>query len=239
MTHASNVLGTILPVDECFSIAKEYGLFTLLDAAQTLGHIPVYMNDTIDVIAFTGHKGLKGLAGSGGIVWGREAAKRVKPWKTGGTGSHSDSLSQPEFMPDKFEPGTQNIPGIIALEAAAKRIIRNGFESIMQHEQSLTRRFMEGLYGLPVKVYGTGDYKNMVPVVSITAENIDPALLARRLYDEYGIITRSGLHCSPMAHRTAGTFPEGTVRFSFGKGNTIEEIDYSLIAIRKLLEGML
>jgi cysteine desulfurase family protein len=236
MTHASNVLGTILPWEESFAAAKEYGLFTLLDTAQTAGLVPLRLNEHLDALAFTGHKGLGGLAGTGGFVLSKTAAGLLESWVCGGTGSVSDSLDQPEALPDKFESGTPNTLGIISLALAVEDLRERGLAAIRDREKMLTRRFLEGARTVPgLEVYGTGDPEKSVPVVSVNAASDSPwfdnALLARKLYDDYGIITRCGLHCAPLAHQCAGTFPAGSLRFSFGFETTEGEIDTALKAL--------
>lgn len=235
MTHASNALGTVLPAAECFARAKRHGLATVLDSAQTAGGIEVKLWPDLDVLAFTGHKGLGGLPGSGGLVLGRDIAGRIEPWLTGGTGSASDSLDQPAFLPDRFEPGTPNTLGILALGVAVRDLLETGVDAVRRHEQALTRRFLEGVGRLPLAVHGTGDAGRSTALVSVTAPGRDPGVMARRLFEDHGIVTRSGLHCSPLAHRTAGTFPQGTLRFSFGRNTTEREIDLALEALGALL----
>lgn len=235
MTHASNVLGTLLPFEACFAIAKQYGLYTVLDAAQTAGALPLRMGPHTDVLAFTGQKGLRGLAGVGGFAVSAGVAKQIHPWLAGGTGSASDKLEMPEYLPDRFEPGTQNTLGILSLGASVRELEQIGLEKIREQEKSLTRRFLDGACALPLTLHGTGDADTCMPVVSVSNPTHDAGVLARRLYDEYGILTRSGLHCAPLAHRTAGTFPAGTLRFSFGYDTTEAEIDASLSALETLL----
>ncbi|MDR1950218.1 MAG: aminotransferase class V-fold PLP-dependent enzyme [Spirochaetaceae bacterium] len=236
MTHASNVLGTVLPAAECFAEAKQFGLFTVLDAAQTAGLLPLGLDENTDVLAFTGHKGLGGLPGSGGFALGKDAAAAIDPWISGGTGSASQSLDQPDFLPDKFESGTANIPGILSLAVAVEELLERGLSPIRERTKNLTRRFLAGLRAIPnLVIHGPGDPERSTPVVSVSSPGLDNARLARRLYDEYGIITRCGLHCSPLAHQSAGTFPEGTLRFSFGYDTTEEEIDIALKALENLL----
>ncbi|MDR3320209.1 MAG: aminotransferase class V-fold PLP-dependent enzyme [Desulfovibrio sp.] len=235
MSHASNVLGTILPVTEAFRIAREYGILTVLDTAQTGGVVPFTMGACCDVLAFTGHKGLGGLAGSGGFVIGEDAAAHIRPWIRGGTGSRSDSLDMPEFMPDKFEPGTQNTIGILSLAVSVEEILRTGVEKIRERECALTARFMAGLRELKkITLYGTGDPERSVALVSIAVQGYDAGEVSRYLFEKHGIITRSGLHCAPLAHKTAGTYPGGTVRFSFGSGTTEPDIDAMLEALSKM-----
>lgn len=235
MTHASNVLGNVLPVAQAFAIAKEYGLFTVLDAAQTAGHMALGLDANTDVIAFTGHKGLRGVAGIGGLVLGPGLANQMEAWKSGGTGSQSHSLDMPGFLPDKLEPGTPNILGILSLHAAAQALHAVGLEAIRRHEMEITSRFVDGLGQLAVTVYGRYEKENWMPVVSLNIPGMDAGLLAGRLFDAFGIETRSGLHCSPLAHQTIGTFPQGTVRFSFGPDTTAQEVDYALEALAKMV----
>jgi cysteine desulfurase family protein len=235
MTHASNVLGTILPVTECFRIAREYGVLTILDMAQTGGVLPFAMGDSGDIIAFAGHKGLRGLAGSGGFVIGEAACGAMRQWVSGGTGSVSHSLDMPDFLPDRFEPGTQNIIGILSLAASVEEILNAGVETIRERERASTARFLSGLRELKkIRVCGALDPDRCVSVVSVVVEGYDAGEVSQLLFEDHGIITRSGLHCSPLAHKTAGTFPGGTVRFSFGSGTTEAEIDTILEALENL-----
>jgi cysteine desulfurase family protein len=235
MSHASNVLGTILPAAECFRITREYGIFFVLDTAQTAGVLPLTAGDgggIADVIAFTGHKGLGALAGTGGLVIGEEASREMRPWARGGTGSVSGSLDMPEFMPDKFEPGTQNTIGILSLAVSVEEILHAGVEKIRERERDLTARFTAGLGEIKkIKLYGPLDPERRAAPVSVVIRGYDAGGASRYLFEEYGIITRSGLHCAPLAHKTAGTYPEGTVRFSFGRETTEEEIDRVLEAL--------
>ncbi|GHV27767.1 class V aminotransferase [Spirochaetia bacterium] len=240
MSHASNVLGTIVPVTECFRIAHEYGVLTILDAAQTGGVLPFTMEDSerdsvFDVIAFAGHKGLGALAGSGGFAIGENASREMRQWISGGTGSESHSLDMPEFLPDRFEPGTQNTIGILSLAASVEEILDTGVETIRERERASTARFLAGLRTLKkIRVCGTLDPDRCVSVVSVVVAGYDAGEVSGLLFENHGIITRSGLHCSPLAHKTAGTFPGGTVRFSFGSGTTEAEIDAILEALAGL-----
>ncbi|MDR0721463.1 MAG: aminotransferase class V-fold PLP-dependent enzyme [Treponema sp.] len=236
MSHASNVLGTILPAAECFTVAREYGIFSVLDMAQTAGVLPVTTGTGLaDVIAFTGHKGLGGLAGIGGFVIGEEASREMRPWASGGTGSVSGSLDMPEFLPDKFEPGTQNTIGILSLAVSVEEILRIGVEKIREREQSLTERFIGGLEEIQkITLYGPREPDRRVAPVSVVVQGYDAGEASRFLFEKYGIITRSGLHCSPLAHKTAGTYPAGTVRFSFGRETREAEIDAALEALSQM-----
>ena len=235
MTHASNVLGTILPVRECFNIAREHGVFMILDAAQTAGVLSFDMQDCCDVLVFAGHKGLGALAGIGGFVLGERAVSELRPWLSGGTGSASDLLDMPRFLPDKFEPGTQNTIGALSLAVSVEEIIRKGCGAIREHERSLTEHFISGIYNIKkIRAYGTLDAGRSAALVSLVVEGYDVSDVSRRLFERHGIVTRSGLHCSPLAHKSAGSFPEGTIRFSFGRGTTHTEIDTILEALSAL-----
>jgi cysteine desulfurase family protein len=234
MSHASNVLGTILPAAECFRAARERGVFVILDTAQTGGVLPVGM-DACDVLVFTGHKGLGGLAGTGGFVVGDAASREMRPWIAGGTGSASEDLGMPAFLPDKFEPGTQNTIGILSLAASVEEILRTGLEAIRERESALTARFIAGLGAIEkVTPCGTLDPARSVALVSLVVRGCDAGEASRLLFERHGIVTRSGLHCAPLAHKSAGTYPEGTVRFSFGRGTTEAEIDAALEALSRL-----
>jgi cysteine desulfurase family protein len=240
MPHASNVLGTILPAAACCKVAREYGVFSVLDTAQTGGVLPFPADGAgrADVIAFTGHKGLGGLAGIGGFVVNEEAAREMRPWLAGGTGSASHVLAMPEFLPDKFEPGTQNTIGMLSLAVSIEEILRTGLEKRREHERALTARFIAGLRDMKkVTSLGTLDADRSVALVSLVVHGCGCAEVSRYLFDNYGIITRSGLHCSPLAHKTAGTYPEGTVRFSFGRETTEAEIDVMLDALARMERG--
>lgn len=234
MTHASNVLGNVLPVAQAFALAKEHGLFTVLDAAQTAGHMEVKLDENTDAIAYTGHKGLRGVAGIGGLVLGQSAADNLQAWKAGGTGSHSQSLDMPDFLPDRLEAGTPNLLGIISLRAAVEAIGKAGLEAIRSHEKEITTRFVKGLHLLNAERYGSYEEEDWMPVVSMNMPGMDAGILARQLSEEFGIETRSGLHCAPLAHQTIGTFPQGTLRFSFGADTTVQEVDYVLDALEEI-----
>ena len=236
MTHASNVLGTILPVKECFEVAKAHGIITVLDSAQTAGFLAIDIEEMlIDVLAFTGHKSLMGLSGIGGFALVQNMEHKIKPWMSGGTGSASLSLAQPDFLPDKFEPGTQNMLGILSLRSSLESIKALGLNKIADHERALTARFLTGLKKLPVTILGCTEANQRVPVVSIRSARVDSGELSQQLFDRYQIVTRSGLHCSPLAHQTAGTLKTGAVRFSFGWNTTLDEIEYTLKALKEIL----
>ena len=236
MLHASNVCGTLLPAAEVGAFCRDHGLLFVLDTAQTAGAFPIDMETMhIDALAFTGHKGLLGPQGIGGFILRPELARRMEPLLSGGTGSVSHSEEVPAFMPDRFEAGTLNLPGIMGLHAALVWLEREGIHRIRQHELALTARFLEGLRDIPrLRAVGRRGAEGRAAVVSVACEGIDPAFLADALGREYGVLTRVGLHCAPSAHKTLGTYPAGTVRFSFGPWNTEAHVDAALAALREL-----
>lgn len=236
LLHGSNVCGTLLPITEIGEICKRRGVLFAVDTAQTAGVVPIDMKKMgIDALAFTGHKGLLGPQGIGGLLLCEEIASSVSPLIFGGTGSRSDSLEMPEFLPDKFEPGTLNLPGIIGLSAALDYITEVGIDPIRSIESSLARRFLEAMLERnDVRVVGRVDLSDRCPIVSLDFLQKDNAEISYRLDQEFGIMTRCGLHCAPLAHQSLGTFPAGTVRFSFGHQNTIEEVDQTIQAINTI-----
>jgi cysteine desulfurase / selenocysteine lyase len=240
VNHASNVTGTLAPLTEIAEIARRQGTLLLVDAAQTAGVIPIQMSALgIDFLAFTGHKGLLGPPGTGGVVLGdRVDAALLHPILRGGTGSRSESEEQPEDLPDKFECGTPNGAGIAGLGAGIRWVRSRGVEAIRAHEVALTRQLVEGLLAIPdVTVYGPADATQRTAVVSFTIRNRRVSEIGLRLDEEYGILTRVGLHCAPAAHRTLGTFPEGTVRLAPGALTNREDMDATLCAIERLVKG--
>jgi len=235
MTHASNVSGAILDYESCAKIAKEHGLIFVMDAAQTAGLIDIdFDNSNIDALAFTGHKTLMGPSGIGGFILKPHMAAALTPIVSGGTGSLSHLLEHPEFMPDKFQPGTPNVLGIIGLSAAASYVLETGVKNIFEHELKLTNIFMEGIRHDDVMIYGPC---NRVPIVSFNISGVDNSVLEERLSREFGIVTRSGLHCSPLAHKSIGTYPEGAIRASFGYFNTEDEVEYAIQAVNKIISS--
>jgi len=236
MTHASNVLGSILPVERCFEIAHKHKLLTVLDTAQTAGFLPIDQQALhIDVLAFTGHKSLLALTGIGGFILSEKAAQQMRPWLTGGTGLFSESVAQPDILPDKFEAGTPNNVGILSLKTSLEWLKQTGLKTIQENEQALTKQFLSGLKGMPLEILGNTDVCNRVPVVSVVPQELEVNELTQVLYEDYGIITRHGLHCAPTAHKTAESFATGALRFSFGFETTATEIDRCLIALEQIL----
>lgn len=237
MSHASNVCGTVLDAEEVGKICKEKGVFFALDAAQSAGVINIdFEKFNLSALCLTGHKGLLGPQGTGALLLRHELAEALDPVISGGTGSASHLLTMPEFMPDKFEAGTLNLPGIIGLNASLEYIHRVGIDTIFETEKQLAQLFIEEIDKLPnVKIIGVRDWNKRVGTVSLDFESIDNAEVSFILDSEYGIMTRCGLHCAPLAHQTLGTYPQGTVRFAFGHKNTREDVEYAVSAIRKIL----
>ena len=237
MSHASNVCGTVLDAEEVGKICKEKGVFFALDAAQSAGVINIdFEKFNLSALCLTGHKGLLGPQGTGALLLRHELAEALDPVISGGTGSASHLLTMPEFMPDKFEAGTLNLPGIIGLNASLEYIRRVGIDTIFETEKQLAQLFIEEIDKLPnVKIIGVRDWNKRVGTVSLDFESIDNAEVSFILDSEYGIMTRCGLHCAPLAHQTLGTYPQGTVRFAFGHKNTEEDVEYAVSAIRKIL----
>lgn len=237
MLHGSNICGTLLPVEQVGEICKKHGLKFVVDAAQTAGIFPIDMQKmNIDCLAFTGHKSLLGPQGIGGFILTDEMADQMEPLITGGTGSVSDTEIQPDFLPDKFESGTMNIPAIYGLDAALSYLQRTGLEEIRSYELELTQLFLEGVGNMEqVRIVGRKDLEQRAPVVSLDFLGRDNAQISFLLDSEHGISTRCGMHCAPNAHKTLGTFPQGTVRFSFGHKNTPEEVRFALDSLHQIL----
>ena len=236
MLHASNVCGTLIPVETVGAFCHAHGLHFILDTAQTAGVFPIDMEAMhIDALAFTGHKGLLGPQGIGGFILQPDMVPLVQPLIAGGTGSISHEEQMPSFMPDRFEAGTMNLPGIMGLHAALRWLEQETIDAVRSHELELTERFLSGALDIPhLRVIGRQDIAERAGVVSVVPENADPALVADALGREYGIMVRVGLHCAPNAHKTLGTFPTGTIRFSFGRWNTPQQVDTALSALREL-----
>ncbi len=239
LNHASNVVGTLLPVAGVSRVARQHGLLLLVDTAQTGGAYPVDMQaDGVDLLAFTGHKSLCGPMGTGGLIVGQRVdVARMEPLKRGGTGSRSEHEEQPAFLPDMCESGTPNAVGLAGLAAGVRWVLGRGVETIHAHEQALTRRLIEGLGAIPgVTVYGGLDATRQTATVSFNVADMEPSEVGLRLDEEYGLMCRVGLHCAPAAHKTLGTFPTGTVRFGLGVFNTADEVDSGLSAVRRLTQ---
>lgn len=243
MMHASNVCGTVMPIEAVGAFCKKHGLKFIVDCAQTAGVFPIDMKEMhIDALAFTGHKGLLGPQGIGGFILTDEMVGQIEPLLSGGTGSISHTEEIPSFMPDRFEPGTMNLPGIIGLHAGLLWMKEKGIDAIRDHELELTGYFLEGLGKLEregkLRIIGKRDCKDRTGVVSIQTRTKELSQAAFELDAEYGIMTRVGLHCAPSAHKTLGTYPTGTIRFSFGWWNTKEQADAALRALEVICNGI-
>ena len=240
MTHASNVCGTVQPLAEVGSFCQEHGLRFIVDSAQSAGILPLNMQELhIDALAFTGHKGLLAPQGIGGLLLREDIIDEISPLIVGGTGSLSHTERTPHFLPDKFEAGTLNLPGIAGLQAALTWLKQQGIDKIRTHELTLTQQFLDGLRQLEaqglLRIVGKKNCNERLGVVSIATEKMDIAELAFVLADKYAIATRVGLHCAPHAHKTLGTYPTGTLRFSFGWHNTDTEVSAALHALSEVI----
>jgi len=234
LNHASNVTGTLLPIEEVGLIARKYNLLFLVDAAQTAGAYPIDIEKGgIDLLAFTGHKSLYGPQGTGGLVIGeRIKEKEMVPLKQGGTGSRSEFEEQPDFLPDCFESGTPNGVGLAGLLAGVQFVLGRGVEKIRRSEMALVNKLIRGLGNIPrVKLYGPELQEHRIATVSLTFSHLTPSDGTSRLEKEFGILCRPGLHCAPAAHHTLGTFPEGTIRFGLSAFNTEAEIETAIQAV--------
>lgn len=236
--HASNLTGTIMPIREIGIEANAEGIAFMVDVAQTAGVLPInVVEDKINMLAFTGHKGLFGPQGTGGIYIDPEIS--IRPLKEGGTGSLSEDLEQPGLMPDILESGTLNSPGIAGLGAGVKFIFDQSVSRIRFHEQNLTSQLIDGLRQIKgIKLFGPNDNQRQTAVISFNLEGMDCGELSSSLDYQYGIFTRSGLHCAPLAHQTIGTLQTGTCRLSPGYFTSHEDIVYVLTAIDQLAQGL-
>jgi cysteine desulfurase/selenocysteine lyase len=240
VTHASNVMGTLLPVREIAEIAHKAGALFLVDCAQTAGVIPIDQPGMgIDLLAFTGHKGLYGPTGTGGLVLGeRVDASELRPLVRGGTGSRSEYEEQPDMLPDKYESGTANSMGIAGLGAGVRWVQSIGIESIQGREAELNEQLLSGLRNIPgITVYGPKDPDQRTAVVSCRVAGQTVSEVGLRLDDEFGILSRVGLHCAPSAHKTIGTFPEGTIRLAPGIFTSPDDIRTVNAALEKVAGG--
>ena len=239
MLHASNVSGTVMPLAEIGKICQSNGLLFIVDSAQTAGALTIDMKAMhIDALAFTGHKSLYGPQGIGGFLIRSHLADIISPLITGGTGSISHTENIPDFMPDRLEAGTPNLPGIAGLNASLSWLRETGIDKIHKHEMELTRTFLQGLQPLIdhdlVHIIGPSDIYNRTSVISIQIPGRELSEIAYQLDSSFGIMTRVGLHCAPAAHKTLGTYPEGTIRFSPGYFNTQQDIEAAVEALTKL-----
>ncbi len=230
--HESNVNGVVQPIREIGETAANNGLYLLADCAQSAGHLPLDIEkDHIDFLCFTGHKGLLGPMGTGGVLFGiRVDIEKVRPLVYGGTGSLSDSFAQPGFLPDRFESGTQNVCGLAGLNAGIRWIEEQGIDALSARVMELMRALKDGLAGIP----GVTLYSGEGHALSLTIDGVDNGTAAVALEEKHGIMTRIGLHCAPLAHKTLGTFPDGTIRFALSPFSTEEEVSACIQACGEL-----
>ena len=236
-THASNVCGTLIDIKSISEIANKHNILYLIDASQTVGVYDIDLKDIkADMLAAPGHKGLLGPQGTG-ILYIREGLN-IGILKEGGTGSRSEDLFQPDLLPDKYESGTHNTPGIVGLNEGVKFIFKEGIDKIKEHEEELCKYMLERLEEVPnIKIYGPKDANKRASVISINIGNMDSGEITFLLDSEYNIATRSGIHCAPLAHKTLGTLEQGAVRFSIGYFNTKEEIDKAINALKEIAKN--
>jgi len=235
MLHASNVLGTILPIAEVGEIVHHHKALLLVDAAQTAGSYPIDMQAMgIDLLAFAGHKGTFGPPGTGGLVV--MPGIHLETWVEGGSGFPSRPETMPDELPLRLEAGTQNSAGVAGLLAGVQFVLEQGVEKIHAHEMTLASQLIEHLHAIPgLSILGPGNLDHRTAVVSITVDNYIPEQLSAVLDKVFGVATRAGLHCAPQAHKVAGTLEIGALRFSPGYFNTAEEIDYAVESLRNIL----
>lgn len=237
-THISNLTGTIMPIEEIGKIAHANNIIYMVDASQSAGVYNIDIDKmNIDLMAFPGHKGLLGPQGTGALII-REGLSPNELFQ-GGTGSDSQSLIQPVILPDKYESGTENAPGLIGLGAGIKYILERGIDNIRGHEEDLSKHFIEEALKLEgIKLYGPLNPKEQAAVVALNIKDADSSEVSYILDQEYDIAVRPGLHCAPLAHKTIGTLDQGAVRFSFGLFNTHEEIEFALKALREIAKEL-
>lgn len=235
ISHASNVVGSIQNIEEIGAICKENNIFFIIDTAQTAGMIKVDMQRcNANAIAFTGHKSLLGPQGIGGFIIDDSLNDECSSILSGGTGSLSHSLNQPNFLPDKFECGTLNSPGIVGLSNSIDFINKEGLETIYSKNFYLRSKLYEGMLNIDgIKLYGNTDFSKYTTCISFNYKSFDPAEVSYFL-ECNGIKTRSGLHCAPLAHKSIESYPGGTIRFSLGYFNTEEEINYTLSILNNI-----
>jgi cysteine desulfurase family protein len=241
VVHGSNVTGTLQPIAEIGAACRRRGVPLLVDAAQTLGHLPVDVErDAIDLLAFPGHKGLLGPLGTGGLYIRPGLETQIDPLREGGTGSISEQDVQPEFLPDTYEPGSPNAIGIAGLAAGARWILERGVETLRAHEVSLVRILMDRLAAAPgIRVLGPAAAEARCGVVAVTVDGLAPEEVSTTLERDFGVLTRSGLHCAPGVHRTMGTTGGGATRLSVGPFITADDVRHAADALLKIgtLEG--
>ncbi|HQK94070.1 MAG TPA: aminotransferase class V-fold PLP-dependent enzyme [Armatimonadota bacterium] len=231
MIHASNVAGTLQPVEEVAAVTRCRDALLLVDAAQTAGAVPVHIADMgIDLLAFAGHKGTLGPPGTGGLVLGMRADPR--PLREGGTGTRSESVEHPDELPERLEAGTMNVSGLVGLLEGVRHVMERSVEGIREHELAAAQAIEQGLARVPgVTLHGPRRFVRRAGVVSFSLENMDPRDVAAVLDTSFGIATRPGLHCAPLAHQSLGTYPVGTVRMSPGPFTTEADVRAAVDAV--------
>jgi cysteine desulfurase/selenocysteine lyase len=237
ITHVSNVTGTIQPIRQIGQIARDAGIPFIVDAAQSAGHVPIDVQaDRIDLLAAPGHKALLGPLGTGFLYIRPGIEKILRPIKEGGTGSVSEQDRQPDFLPDKYEPGSHNAIGIAGLSEGVKWVAEQTVEKLAAHDLDLVRTFIEGISDIEgLTSYGPKGVKNRIGVFSIRLEGFDPQELSAVLETSYGILTRPGLHCAPLVHEAIGTAASGgTTRFSFGPFVTRQDVKFATDALAQI-----
>ena len=238
LNHASNVTGTIQPISKISEIARDHKILFAVDAAQTAGCCPINVEAFgVDFLAFSGHKGLYGPPGTGGLYIREGCEAKLKPLVYGGTGSYSEFTHQPDFLPDKYESGTPNTAGLAGLKASVRFVLDRGISQIYKHENNLAEALRAGLRNIKgVTVYSSGQLtpQPQLSVVSFNIAGFTPSEVAVQLEEKHRIMCRPGLHCAPLAHQTIGTFPQGTVRLSPGYFNTLDEIKTVVKAIEEI-----
>jgi cysteine desulfurase family protein len=239
IVHASNVTGSIQPVAAISRIAKERGATVLVDAAQSLGYVPVDVSELgCDLLAAPGHKGLLGPLGTGVLYLSAGMEDRLLPLRQGGTGTRSDEDVQPTSLPDRYEAGNLNVPGIVGLEAGVGHLLATGIERCRDAARQHIQRLLDGLAELPaITIYGSRTADDRVGVVSLNVTGYDPRELASLLDANWSLQTRAGIHCAPRMHAALGTTPAGTLRLSVGHFTTEAEIDAAISALAEVAAG--
>ena len=237
ITHASNLSGNVTDLGRVSAITQKYKLLLVVDASQSAGCIPIDVEKMgIDVLCFTGHKGLMGPQGTGG-VYVREGLE-IRPLKVGGSGVHSYDREHPKEMPTALEAGTLNGTGIAGLFSSLDFILDTGVETIHKKEMKLAKRFFDGIKDLPeVTVYGDWQNSERTAIVSVNLGTEESGQVSDWLWEDYGIAVRAGAHCAPLMHKALGTEKQGAVRFSFSYFNTEEEVDAAIQALKEILES--
>jgi len=239
IVHCSNVTGGLQPVAEVAAIARQAGLPILIDAAQSVGHVPIDVQAWgADMVAFSGHKGPMGPLGTGVLYLRPGFEKKLPTMKEGGTGTVSEQLVQPPTMPDKYEVGSHNAIGIAGLSEGVAWLLKRGVEDLRRHDRRLCQAFLAGTADAEgLTVYGPGNLDDRGGVFSVNVAGLKPDALAAELERRFGVLTRPGLHCAPLAHKAIGTFPAGTCRLSFGAFTTLDEVAAATNALREIASG--